>query len=301
MSSYLVLINPHAAGGAAVSEWHAIEAEFVARFGKPQVVVTRNAAEISQHIQQAAQAGISRVISVGGDGTNHSVINSIVQHNRVYPENPLVYGALPAGTGQDWARGLGMPLNMHQALDWLAQAPVRPIDVGHVRYDDEQRYFLNISSAGISHDVVQRVESMNKRRPWTFLLATVRAILEYQPDNVRIELDGQIWYEGSVYLVAVANGRYFGAGIKIAPEAVIDDGLLDVIVVMGVSRIRLLTALQTAYDGTHIYNSAVMTARAHTIRITGDGSARGMDLDGEPAAGHDLHYTVQSGGLTILG
>lgn len=298
---YLVLINPHAAGGAAVTAWQGIEADFTERFGKPRVVITRNAAEISRHIQDAAQQGIARVISVGGDGTNHSVINSIVQHNRLYPDNPLVYGSLPAGTGQDWARGLGMPLNPRQALDWLAQAQPRPIDVGHVQYDDKQRYFLNISSAGISHDVVQRVESMNKRRPWTFLLATIRAILEYQPEQVRIELDGTVWYEGKVYLVAVANGRYFGAGIKIAPEAVIDDGWLDVIVVKDVSRLRLLMALQTAYQGTHIYNPAVLTARAHSVYITGDDSARGVDLDGEPAAGHNLHYTIQSGILNILG
>ncbi|MCU0511210.1 MAG: diacylglycerol kinase family lipid kinase [Anaerolineae bacterium] len=301
MPAALVIINPHAAAGAAVQVWHSIEADFQRRFGVPEVVITQSAAEIPGHIAAAAAAGIRQVISVGGDGTNHALINALVHHNQAQPDRMLTYAALPAGTGQDWARGMGMPLHARAALDWLARAKPRTIDLGHVAYDDQARYFLNISSAGISHDVVQRVEKADKRRPWTFFNAAVAAILRYQPEAVTVRLDGEPWYAGRMYIIAIANGSYFGQGMYAAPMARIDDGWLDVLVMAAVSRPRLLATLPTLYNGTHLQNPAVRVARARRIEIDCAAGRLGMDLDGEPAAGQRLVYTVQPARLHILG
>lgn len=301
MKKSLVIINPFAAGGEAVNVWRRVETDFRRHFGDPAVVITQSAAEIPGHIQSAAADGIEQVISVGGDGTNHALINALVKHNEGHPEQPMIYASFPAGTGQDWARGMGMPLKPRQSLEWLARARPRTIDLGHVVYDDQARYFLNISSAGINNDVVQRVEKTAKRRPWTFLKAAIAAILSYQPEYVTVRLDDEVWYEDRMYIIAVANGKYFGQGMKAAPHAEIDDGLLDVILMEAVSRPRLLATLPTIYDGSHLRNPAVRATKAkHVLIETGHG-ALGMDLDGEPAAGHRLIYSIKPGALQILG
>jgi diacylglycerol kinase (ATP) len=301
MARSLILINPHAAGGAAAAAWRHIETDFAQLFGDPMVATTQTADELPQHLAAAAEQGITQVFSVGGDGTNHAVINAIMRHQQAHPATKFIYGSIPAGTGQDWARGLAMPLNTRQALDWLKRAQPRACDVGHVVFDEQERYFLNICSAGISNDVVLRVERGNKKLPWTFIKSTVESIMGYQPEEVLIEVDGKVWYEGRIYIIAIANGKYFGQGMKAAPDARIDDGLFDVLVVEGISRMALLRVLPNVYQGTHIKHPNIHLTHAKAIRVVmKNGAALGMDLDGEPGAGRELNYTMLPGALQIL-
>jgi YegS/Rv2252/BmrU family lipid kinase len=266
------------------------------------VVMTRHAEDVAELIQQAAYEGCERVISIGGDGTSNVVVNALMAYNTTHPGNTLVYGAIPAGTGRDFARGAGIPQKTMEAANYiLNQATLQAVDIGYAEFGDDKRYFLNISSAGISNNVVQRVERATKR-PWTYFVSVVLALAQYEPEGVRIELDGDVWFEGRIYIAAVANGKYFGQGIFVAPDALIDDGLFDVVIAEEMPTFDLIRAFPTIYTGKHITHPKVKVGRAQQISIFSTSPVPlGMDFDGELAtSATEVRYTILPGKLKML-
>jgi diacylglycerol kinase (ATP) len=228
------------------------------------------------------------VISIGGDGTNHALVNAIAAVQEANPHGaPIVYGMFPVGTGQDWARNAGIPLDdIQAAADWVANAQPHPTDIGLLTFDQQREHFLNIASAGLGGEVDKRVNRAAKRRPWTFLAATVSAILTYRPNRIRVTLDGQPWYDGKALLVAVANGSTFGHG-------------MNVVLVEDASKLETLMALRRVYDGSHLSHPAVQFRKAKGVDITSD-VPLSLDLDGEYASAHQLQFQLRPGLLHLL-
>lgn len=301
MSKTLIVLNPHAAGGQAGRIWRRLEPLLWNSLGELVIAVTQHPEEVAEHLDKAYAAGLTRVISIGGDGTNHALVNAILAHNDQHPDQPpMVYGNVPVGTGRDWARGTGVTFKPEVAARWIAFAEPRPTDVGHLIYNGHDRHFLNIASAGLSGEVDRRVNKSGVRRPWTFLAATVATLIAHRPQQMRVELDGQTWYEGSAYLVAVANGTTFGHGMKIAPTAQVNDGLFDVVLIKGMPRTEILLALRRVYDATHLVHPCVQFHRARQVRISGLKGALGLDMDGENDMGADLTFRIRPGALQLL-
>lgn len=298
----LIILNPHAAGGRAGRLWTKLEPLLWQHLGELVVAVTQRPQEVAEHLDKAHASGLTRVIAVGGDGTNHALVNALVDFNLRQPgETPMIYGNLPIGTGRDWARGLGMPFHsLDAAARWIAHAQPQPTDIGLLTADQQQEYFLNVASAGLSGDVVRRVNA-RPRRPWSYLLAAVEGVLQLAPPPLRVLLDGAPWYEGTSYMVAIANGTTFGNGMKIAPGARIRDGLFDVVLVEGASRPAILTALWQVYTGSHLRHPNVRFARAARVDIRSETDVIGMEFDGEVTGGRELTFEVKPGLLQMLG
>ncbi|HUN07651.1 MAG TPA: diacylglycerol kinase family lipid kinase [Aggregatilineales bacterium] len=302
MSKTLIILNPRAGSGRAGKAWTELEPLLWDLLGELVVAITGHPDEVARHLDAARQAGLTRVISIGGDGTNHALVNALASLNERYPtETPMVYGNLPIGSGRDWARHQHIPFDIKAAAHWIANAQPTPTDVGLLTFDGHREHFLNIASAGLSGVVAQMVNRMPVRRPWTFLEATVRGLLTHQPDVVQVQLDGQDWYEGKAYLVAVANGSTFGHGMKIAPGASTNDGLFDVVLVKGAAKLTLLMALRRVYDGSHLTHPAVQFGRGKLLRVRGQRGEITLDLDGESARGKELAFQMQPGLLHMLG
>jgi diacylglycerol kinase (ATP) len=304
MSRTLIILNPHAGGGRAGRVWRELEPLLWEQLGELVIAVTQRAEEVGHHLDEARACGISRVISIGGDGTNHALVNALAQHNERYPDAaPMIYGILPIGTGRDWARGLGIPIrDLRAAAEWIARAQPGPVDLGLLqRAGAPGEYFLNIASAGLGGAVVQRVERAAVRRPWTFLKATVQTILRYTPKPMQVLVDGELWHDDPAYILAIANGTTFGHGMKIAPEARYNDGLFDVLVVRAVSRWQVLMALRRVYAGSHLTHPAVRYARARRVDVRDPGGDLQIELDGEYAQGSGLTFTLRPGLLHMLG
>ncbi|MBE2268416.1 MAG: diacylglycerol kinase family lipid kinase [Anaerolinea sp.] len=306
----LIILNPHAGSGRAGEIWREIEPTLWAHMGEMIVAVTENADEVARHVEKAYAVGVRRVIALGGDGTNHALVNALAHFNQQYAgDSPMIYGNIPVGTGRDWARGQGMPFTDPMSIArWIINATPTPTDVGKVSFnpgsaDQSHEYFLNIASAGLGGEVAKRVNRMPKRS-WTFLEATIRTVIGYRPQPFEVTVDGQEWYEGDAYVVAVANGTTFGHGMKIAPEARTSDGLFDVILVKGVSRLTVLTALRRVYNATHLTHPGVLSIRGREIAIRSPRRQSGglieMELDGEFSAARDVVFSVQPKLLNIL-
>lgn len=302
----LIIVNPIAAGGKAEAIFESVKGRLKEALGELIVAVSRRPEDLAGHIDAAAAVGAERLIAIGGDGTNHAVVNALFNRSRRAPVS-MAFGSLPVGTGSDWARALGVPADLEVAVDWLARAQPTACDLGGVEYSDPRqggrrtgRFFLNIASAGVSGEVDARVNRARRRTPATFLRATVATLLKYRPQPVVADCDGGRFYKGSSYLLAVANGRCFGRGMWIAPNALIDDGLLDVVLVEGMARLRILLALKTVFSGRHLGRKDVHCTRAGSVKVHSEDGPLSLDLDGEEACGQDVEFTVLPGALKIL-
>lgn len=297
----MIILNPNAGSGLAGRLWSKIEPLLWKELGALVVAVTQRPEEVAEHLDKARAAGLNRVIAIGGDGTNHALINELLRLNRENPsEPPMTFGSLPIGTGRDWARTLGIPLTPVEAVRWIKTARPAPVDVGMLTTPTYRHHFLNIASVGISGEIDRRVNSLKVRRPWTFYASTLAALTRYRPPHMTVRLDGATWYDGPTYLVAIANGQNFGHGMRIAPQARYDDGLFDVVLAEGVPRLRIMRALNSVYSGKHVGRQDVHIARARTVEIESADGLLPLDLDGEYRTGQPVRFEVLANALNVL-
>lgn len=299
--STLIILNPHAGGGLARRLWSSVEPLLWEALGDLVIAITDRPEEVAAHLDQAIERELEKVVVVGGDGSNHVVVNRLADLARHQPDLRLpAFGSLPIGTGRDWARTVGIPLKAPEAVQWLRRARPAPVDLGRLTYGGTTVYFLNVASAGIGGEIDARVNAIQIRRPWTFLAQTVRALVSYVPKPIQVFLDGALWYEGTSFITAVANGRSFGHGMKIAPLASIHDGLFDVVLAEEMGRVTALQALPSLYNGTHLQRSDVRHARASEVRINSPEGSLDLDLDGEYNVGQGLTFTIEPALLNML-
>ena len=300
----LVILNPFAGNGRVGREWPTLEPLLRQSIGDLYAVKTHTPSDVQDAIVASYTSGVRQVIALGGDGTNFVVVNALMNFARQNPmHEPMTFGTLPVGTGRDWARGRGIPLNLKKAVDWLAQAQPTPTDVGRIDIDDNERppfYFLNAASAGIGGDVDSRIHSMGRKRPWSFLQATVQSILSYNAQHLQVILDGEPWLDQPLTLVVAANGTTFGHGMRIAPDASISDGLFDVVVLDKMSRVTILRKLWHVYNATHLKHQGVYFRRASDVQIICREAPLPLDMDGELTYGQSLRFTIEPRTLRVL-
>jgi diacylglycerol kinase (ATP) len=300
MSKTLFIVNPNA--GRVRPMWTKLE-PMIANWVKDfRVVMTKYPEDVLDCLAQSRMDNVERVISIGGDGTNFAILNTLMEFRKKFPDYDMTYGTIPAGTGRDFARGVGLPMDTFKAAEYvLTQAKERLIDIGHCRMANESHYFLNASNVGIAYDVANRVENSAKH-PWSFLTSVIGSLTQYQPEAAVIELDGKVWFEGNIYVAAVANGKAIGQGIIIAPNAKVDDGLFDVVVGEQMPTMELMQLFPKLYSGTHIGHPRVKEGRAKHVRIRSPkAEAIGLDLDGEPAKGAaEIVYEILPAALSML-
>ena len=216
------------------------------------------------------------IVSAGGDGTLNEVVNGIAQGGC-----KAALGVLPLGTGNDFARTLGVPTDLETAIEQIMAAKTRAIDLVRVT-SDRVRYFVNVSSGGFSGVVDEKLTPEMKRAwgPLAYLRSAAAAFSELRGYTAKVALDDAQAFELDLYNVIVANGRYVAGGIPVAPEADVADGLLDIVLIAerGPGELAILAA--QILLGKHLSSDGIIFRRAKKIAIS---SRPGMwfNVDGE--------------------
>jgi len=237
------------------------EVESVLRAKSPSVRVEPT--ELGQIARQAkdfaGQADL--VVAAGGDGTIHGVGQGLIGTD-------AVLGVIPMGTGNDLARTLGIPLDPVQAARSLFQSRPTPIDAILYRCEGGEGCCLNVAGVGFDASVAQRINHGFRFLKGTsaYLAAVGCCLATYRPVQLSISLDGTT-LEADAMLCAIANAQYYGGGMKIAPEAKIDDGWIDVIVVRGISKLEFLRQFPRVFRGSHLSHPAVQSFRCKRVGI----------------------------------
>ncbi len=232
---------------------------------------------------------------VGGDGTVQEVVNGVLD-----ADARTAIGIVPVGSGNDLARSLGLPTDPAEAWTVAMGRVKREIDAGLATNGEGRRRWF-ASAGGIGFDA-QVAAAMSTRLGWQsgragYLLTTLSELRRFDNRSLRIVLDGEP-FECRALLVAIANGPYYGGGMRIAPDAAPDDGWLDLCVVGDVSRLTAIRELPNLYRGTHVRNPAVSVHRARRIEVTGDGATH-AHLDGEPFGTLPLRVEVRPACLEV--
>jgi diacylglycerol kinase (ATP) len=296
VSAIAVFINPRSGRGRAQEVWESLSRS-EPRLQSARVVAAPDARRAREELSRVLAEPAERVLVLGGDGTVHLVGNVLLDLGL---GGTVPLGVIPAGTGSDLARALRLPTAPRAALARALDATPRKMDTLLVEADDgRRRYVLNVASAGISGLVDQAVNALSKRGTLAYLSATLGAVGRYRNVPCRVTVDGDLWHEGDVLLVAIANGPTFGNGMKVAPGARPDDGVADVVLVGPIPRWQLPLRLPQIYLGTHVHARYVRTGRAQQVRLEPLGLFPPFDVDGEMFAAGAATVTLVPGALLV--
>jgi diacylglycerol kinase (ATP) len=285
----LFIINPASARGATLRVWAGARKEIAAAGIDFAEHLTSQPGEAKTVAREALSDGARRIIAVGGDGTLSEVTNGYLDEDGRAINSAAAIGLLPSGTGSDFRRSLGLA-SRAESIGALLRSKTRFIDVVRVEFlqpdgASGSRFFVNVASFGLGGDVSELVNRWRHTLPrWIggsarFAAAAIAALGRYNNVAVALRVDGRELKLNSNLIVA-ANGRFAGGGMMLAPQAELDDGLLDVIVTDEATRFDVIRELPRIKRGSHLKNPKVSHMRAIEVSIN-SAAPMAIDLDGE--------------------
>lgn len=259
------IVNPVSAGGRSKKVWLKLEPVLKQRRIVYSVHFTERPKHALNLVKEILQdRKIKTIVAVGGDGTVHEVAQSLIG-------SECALGCIPCGSGNDFARALHIPTNCIQALHRVLAHQPRKIDVAQVN----DHYFVN--GAGIGFDAaVAKMTNKARAKQWfnqvklgrfVYLVNALRTWITYRPTDMILTVDGESTHYANVWLVAIGNTPYYAGGMKICPQAVYDDGMLDMCVVHELSRPYFLQNLAKVFQGKHVSARGVTMLRGRHIEI----------------------------------
>lgn len=279
----LTIVNGASAGGKTGKRWPQIEAALKSAGIDVEARFTEGRGHASELVVDALSEGRDAIASCGGDGTLSEVVNGLIDPSGAARAPGTRLAILPSGTGGDFRKTLEIDPDPTAAAALIARGQTKTIDAGLIEFKDgtEPRRFVNIASCGVGYEVDRRINEL-KFKPGKLAYALVSAwsIITYPPAPARVTVDGAS-VEGAFSSISLANGRYFGGGMMIAPQADPTDGELDVIL-SSTTRTRSILGARHLYAGTHIERPGNSMLRGRKIEIEPlSDRAMGFDIDGE--------------------
>jgi len=291
MDKTCIILNP-AAGNARDLE------DVVARLSRVpngEIRISSKPGSAARFASAALRKGFDLVVAAGGDGTLNEVVNGVGENL-----GDARLGLIPLGTGNDFARTLGVPADIEAAIDLIVIGETREVDLVRVT-SDEVRYFVNVSAGGFSGLVNEKLTPEMKKTwgPLAYLRGAAAALSDLRAYRTTLALDNSESLTLDLYNVVVANGRYVAGGTLIAPEASIDDGLLDIVLIpqRPAPELALLAAQVTL--GTHLTSDAIVFRRAAQLTVN---SKPGMwfNVDGELVGNEPARFEILPRALRFI-
>lgn len=280
MRTLSLIVNPSAAGGRPARALAEVR-DALGRLGLEHRVEWTQSLEHARELAHAAAAAGEVAVAFGGDGLLGAVAGAL-------KDSDGVVGALPGGRGNDFVRVLGIPLDPVAACEVLATGEPQQLDIGQVG----EETFIGIASCGFD-SVANRIANETRlvRGNLVYAYGALRALLTWSPATFTITLDGGEPVSFVGYSVAAASSKVFGGGMLLAPDASLQDGLLDVVMIKHIPRLRYLRLLPTVFSGRHVLQPAVEIVRAREVKVSAERPFV-MYADGDPIG--ELPVTVRA-------
>ena len=265
-----VIINPVAGNGHAKRVGEKVMEVLTKRAIACKAYFTKSPGHATELAKESVQRGTDTVLAVGGDGTAYEVASGLI-HSKT------ALGLIPAGTGNDFIKSIGVPKSPQKALDHILAHPPKLVDMGRIN----DKLFLNVCGTGFDVSVLEYSMKAKKlvRGMLPYLYGVIRTIFSFKPVRMRITIDEETTLDGSFLQCSVANGRYIGGGIAISPTSQVNDGLLDVVVLKAVPNWKMF-----------FYLPGLLLGRVHSFSITShyrcsqvaiDAPGMRLNVDGE--------------------
>ena len=291
----LLIVNPSSGRELATENADRIAASLRTRYEDIEVVTTQGDGDAERAAATAAASGRGTVFVAGGDGTVNEAVNGVAGAGAL---GAIRFGIIPLGTGNDFAAGLGIPADVDAALEVLAQERELRVDLGKVN----GRVFINTSGGGyiaeVSVAVTPQLKTIAGRL--AYLIGGAQALMEYEPVSATITAQpGDLRLGLKLYAFAVCNSRLIGGGRLIAPSAIIDDGLLDVCLIEGMSTMEFINLGRKVADGGHVDDPRVRYLQVSSLVIDLEPEAW-INTDGEVLSARRCEYSILAGAATFL-
>jgi diacylglycerol kinase (ATP) len=286
------LVNPAAGRGAGAAQLHRLRV--LASNAGAGLVTSKSADDLAEQARRAVADGVERLVVAGGDGTVHHAARGLAGTS-------CALAVVPLGSGNDFAGTLGIPRRLDLAVARALAGPIRRIDL--VRVGDQVA--IGYAGAGFDSEVTKVANEVKRLRgPLVYVYAVFRVLARFEAPQLRVEHDEGV-FEGKAMFAVAANLPRFGGGMQIAPDAEIDDGLLDLVIARALSKPALLRVFPKVYAGRHLEHPALFSVRTRRVRLTLDRGGFTLYGGGEPlrpiAAGEPVEIGVDPGALAVVG
>ena len=295
MTENVFLVNPAAANGSTGRRWPEIAHQAAGVGLEGDALLSERRGHLGELAREAALDGSRLLVVVGGDGSINEVVNGLAGI-----ENPPAVALIPRGTGGDFVRTFGIPNDIAAAARVALTGDTQAIDLGRVSYrswdgSDGSALFANVASAGMSGAIAQRANDTSKAlgAKASYLWATFAVFAGWSAVETRLTVDGET-RSGRMFDVVVANGRFFGGGMKMCPDAVPGDGLLDVVTIGDVTKRDLVLTMPKIYRGTHLPHPKAEALRGRVVTVETDEPVP-VELDGEQPGTTPARFEVLPG------
>ncbi len=284
-----IILNPAAGKGQALKMLPEITQAFEDSdhtFSLTQTTAPKSAIHIAK---EAVLEGFDAVIAVGGDGTVLEIINGIAGSN-------ITLGIIPTGSGNDLARTLNIPSNPKKAIDIIINAyHIEKMDIGKVN----DKYFGNVAGIGFDTEVLKTLVQMKKifSGTWAYIFSVLKTLIYYKHKKVVLILDGKT-IEKEILLLAIANGKYYGGGMMVAPTADVTDVFFDVCIINKIPKWKILRLFPTIFKGTHINFPQVEYFKAKEVTIVSEKEM--VNCDGELIATTPITFSVAAEPINVI-
>lgn len=302
---WTVIVNPKASSGKCAKHWPKIKGLLEKYELDHEVIQTEYAGHAIKLAREAVESGSRRMLAVGGDGTVNEVVNGLFTQNSIDPSEVII-GQIPVGTGNDWGKTVGVPKGYDAAVKAVKEEKTIVQDVGYVDYHSEagekaRRYFANIGGMGFQAfvgTIINPQKAQGKGGIMGYVQALVSGLRKYNSVPARYYVDGEKKGNTKVFSVAVGICQYNGGGMKQCPEAVYDDGLLDLTMIHDISKFKVLWNIPFLFTGTFVKRKEVFQFRGKEIKIESKDIL--LEVDGENLGGGDSVFGIKPMKLRVI-
>lgn len=297
-------MNPNAGNGKGKKDWTRIERLFRNAAIPFDYASTERKGHAIDLTREAIKEGFRNFVSVGGDGTLNEIINGAFSQQFCSPSE-ITAGMIPVGTGNDWGRMFGIPLVYEGAVNVIKERKIMKHDVGVVKFfygkEENQRYFLNIAGLGFEAVVVIKTNKKKEKGRSSkaiYLYNLLSSLISFHNIEVELTVDNQV-SKARVFSVNVGNGRYCGGGMRQTPDALPDDGLLDITVIKEMGRLEIIRNLKLLYDGTILSHPKIDGYRGKYLKVTSE-ELLYVEADGESLGHTPVEFSVIPSAINIV-
>ena len=298
-SHTVFLVNPASANGSTGRRWPELARQAAASGLEGATLFSERQGHLAELAREATLGGAELLVVVGGDGSVNEVVNGLAGLGR-QPDVAIV----PRGTGWDFSRTFAIPRNIDDAVRVALEGDVRAIDVGRASYrawdgSNATSAFANVASAGMSGAIAKRANETTKALGGkaSYLWATFAVFSGWAATEIEVTVDGDR-RTGRMFDVVVANGRFFGGGLEVCPDAAPDDGVFDVLTIGDVTKRDLVQTMPKMYRGTHLPHPKAELLRGSSVTVTSE-TALPIELDGEQPGTTPVRFEVSAGALRL--
>jgi len=303
-NKWLVIVNPNAGNGKGKKDWNTISDLLKKKELSFTVKFTERKGQAIVFTKEAITSGYRKFITVGGDGTLNEVVNGVFI-NGICPTTDISLALIPLGTGNDWGRMFGIPLDYGKAIKIIKENKQLVHDVGLVSYfngtEKKERYFINIAGLGFESVVVRRTniqKDKGRSGKLIYFFNLLMSLLSYKNTKAEIIIDG-VKSHADVFSINVGNGRYCGGGMRQTPYALPTDGLLDVTIINGMGKFEIIRNLKILYDGTILSHPKINGYKCKNIKVSSD-SIMYTEADGESLGHTPSEFSIIPAGINIV-